>query len=188
MAVDSVTAWQHVNHVLGTVVDLVNSGPQAAGAEELGDAGSLTRFVARRIITEVAPPTAADVEPVHRLRSRLRAIFTAPDPLSRDRLINDALATAAITPRLVAHDGLGIHLHFFPPYASLAEHLNADCAMALGFLVASGEGGRLRVCAAPGCDRVMIDFSRNRSRTYCDSRTCGNRVNAAAFRARHRTG
>lgn len=179
-------SWRHVNHVLETVVALVNSGPAAAGAEELGDPGSLNKFIADRIITEVAPPTAADIEPVRRLRSRLRAIFTAPDHLTRDRLINDALATASITPRLVEHDGLGIHLHFFPPYASLAEHLNADCAMALGFLVACGEGGRLRVCAAPGCDRVMVDFSRNRSRTYCDSKTCGNRVNAAAFRARHR--
>lgn len=177
---------QHLNHVLGTVVALVNSAPAAAGTEELADAAALRVFVAERIITEVAPPSDGDVEPVHRVRSRLAAIFAAPDDAARAQLVNTALASASVTPRLVEHDGLGVHLHFFPPYASLAEHLNADCGMALAFLVASGEANRLRVCAAPNCSRVMVDFSRNRSRTYCDSKTCGNRVNAAAFRARQR--
>lgn len=181
-----IASWQHLNHVLGTVTALVSTSPQAGGTEDLPDAEALRAFVADRIITEVAPPTDADVEPVHRVRARLAAIFVAPDDETRSRLVNDALATATVTPRLVVHDDLGVHLHYFPPYASLAEHLNADCAMALAFLVASGEASRLKVCAAPDCNRVLVDFSRNRSRAYCDSGTCGNRVNAAAFRARQR--
>ena len=43
-----------------------------------------------------------------------------------------------------------------------------------------------RACAAPGCSRVFVDESRNRSRVYCDSRTCGNRMHVAAYRARRR--
>jgi predicted RNA-binding Zn ribbon-like protein len=35
--------------------------------------------------------------------------------------------------------------------------------------------------------RVFVDLSRNRSRRYCDSRTCGNRLHVAAYRARQRT-
>ncbi|MBO4205190.1 CGNR zinc finger domain-containing protein [Micromonospora echinofusca] len=181
-----VTSRHHLDHVLGTITALVNTSPHVNGSEELPDGDALRRFVTERIITEVAPPTNADVEPVHRVRARLAAIFVAPDDQARNRLINDALANATVTPRVVEHDDLGVHLHFFPPYASLAEHLNADCAMALAFLLVAGEGSRLRTCAAPDCNRVLVDFSRNRSRAYCDSRTCGNRVNAAAFRARQR--
>ena len=41
------------------------------------------------------------------------------------------------------------------------------------------------LCAAPDCDFVVIDLSRNRSRRFCDS-GCGNRANVAAYRARRR--
>ena len=39
-------------------------------------------------------------------------------------------------------------------------------------------------CASPTCRDVFVDLSRNRSRRYCDSRTCGNRLHVAAYRAR----
>ncbi len=60
--------------------------------------------------------------------------------------------------------------------------------MALAFVIAAGERYRLATCAAPDCDRVLVDLSRNRSHRYCDSRTCGNRLHVAAYRARQRTG
>jgi predicted RNA-binding Zn ribbon-like protein len=176
----------HLEHVLGTVTALVNTAPQAANTEQLGDLLAVRQFIADRIITEVEKPTQADIAALHALRTRLRAIFTAPDEESRVQLVNAAVMAAAITPRLVDHDGMGMHFHFFPPYAPLAEHLNADCAMAIAMLFASGDGGRLRVCAAPDCSRVMVDLSRNRSRTYCDNKTCGNRIHVAAYRARLR--
>jgi len=42
----------------------------------------------------------------------------------------------------------------------------------------------VRTCASPTCQEVFVDLSRNRSRRYCDSRTCGNRLHVAAYRAR----
>nr|WP_272925142.1 CGNR zinc finger domain-containing protein [Streptomyces sp. SID8377] len=45
----------------------------------------------------------------------------------------------------------------------------------------------LRECARPECTQVYLDHSRGRRREWCAMRTCGNRVKAAAFRARHRT-
>jgi predicted RNA-binding Zn ribbon-like protein len=56
--------------------------------------------------------------------------------------------------------------------------------MGLAWLVVAGEAGRIRSCGAPSCDSVFVDLSRNRSRRYCDSRTCGNRLHVAAYRAR----
>ena len=42
----------------------------------------------------------------------------------------------------------------------------------------------MATCASPTCREVFLDLSRNRSRRYCDSRTCGNRLHVAAYRAR----
>jgi predicted RNA-binding Zn ribbon-like protein len=52
--------------------------------------------------------------------------------------------------------------------------------------VVAGEQERLRRCEAPDCRRAFVDLSRNRSRRYCDSRTCGNRLHVAAYRARRK--
>ena len=60
--------------------------------------------------------------------------------------------------------------------------------MALAFVIAAGEWHRLAICATPDCDRVLVDLSRNRSKRYCDARTCGNRLHVAAYRARQKTG
>jgi predicted RNA-binding Zn ribbon-like protein len=59
--------------------------------------------------------------------------------------------------------------------------------MALAQVVAVDEIDRLRVCEAPDCQAVLLDLSRNRSKRYCDARTCGNRLNVAAYRERKRS-
>jgi len=177
----------HLEHVLGTITALINTAPPAAAEDELADVEALRRFVEDRLITEAEPPTARDLLPIHQVRAQLRAVFVAPDDAGRTEMVNQLLASARISPRLTDHDGLGPHLHYFPPFASLEEHLLADCAMALAVMLTSGEGDRLRVCRAPDCSRVMVDNSRNRSRNFCDSGRCGNRVNAAAYRERQRS-
>ncbi|HZV25943.1 MAG TPA: CGNR zinc finger domain-containing protein [Acidothermaceae bacterium] len=176
----------HLDQILSTLTALINTSPHIASTEELGTVDAVRAFVESRSITEVGPPTQADLATLHTVRRRLFAIFAAPDEETKIALVNQTLASASIEPRLVVHDGFGIHFHFFPPYASLSEHINADCAMALAVLLASGEANRLRICGAPNCNRVMVDNSKNRSRAYCDSRTCGNRVHAAAYRDRQR--
>jgi predicted RNA-binding Zn ribbon-like protein len=175
-----------LEHVLRTATVLVNTGPPAVAEDEMADLASLQRFVEDRVITEVEPPSAPEVEAVRRVRTQLRSVFAAPDDASRLEIINGLLAAAHVSPRVTDHDGLGPHLHFSPPFSSVADHLLADCAMALAEVLVLGEGERLRVCHAPDCGRVLVDNSRNRSRIFCDSGRCGNRVNAAAYRARQR--
>jgi predicted RNA-binding Zn ribbon-like protein len=179
--------WRHSEHVLGTITALINTAPPAADTDELADLASLEAFVHDRVITEVEPPTARDLDGIQAVRARLRAVFVAPDDAARTEVVNSLLASARIAPRLTDHDGLGLHLHFFPPFATLEEHLVADCGMALAAMLSSGEGDRLKVCGAPDCSRVMVDNSRNRSKNFCDSGRCANRVNAAAYRERQRS-
>lgn len=178
---------QHRNHVLDTLTFLVNSAPPASEIDTLHDLKSIEKFIKERTITEVEKVTTFEISKLQNVRNQFRAIFTAPDDKTKISLVNRVLASARITPRLVEHDHLGIHFHYFPPYASLSEHLVADCSMALATLIDTGGVNRLRVCSGKNCSRVFVDYSRNASRTYCSSRTCGARVHAAAYRKRKST-
>ena len=173
---------------LATVVDLVNTDPELHGEETLPDLPALADLVERREISDAGELTADDLAAVLRLRARLRAVFAAPDEATAIQLVNDLVADARTTPRLTDHDDWPLHIHYYAPGARLAEHLAADCGMSLAFVLAAGERSRLATCAAPDCERVLVDLSRNRSKRYCDSRTCGNRLHVAAYRARQKTG
>ena len=173
---------------LGTVVDLVNTAPEVTGSDGLPGLGDLNAFVEQHEISEPGRLTKDDLEAVRRLRTRLHAIFAAADEPTAVQLVNALVADARTTPRLTDHDDWPLHMHYYAPGARLAEHLAADCGMALAFVLAAGERQRLTTCDAPECERVLVDLSRNRSRRYCDSKTCGNRLHVAAYRARQRTG
>ncbi|MFI5531134.1 CGNR zinc finger domain-containing protein [Kitasatospora sp. NPDC051853] len=172
---------------LGILVELLNTSPDACGSEQLPDLAALHSFVARREISEVDSLTQDDLDAVRRLRGRLREVFSAGSTDEAAELVNAVVAAAGTTPRLVNHDHHGWHIHYFAPHAAIGDHLAAELGMALAFIVMAGERERLRRCEAPDCARVFVDLSRNRSRRYCDSRTCGNRLHVAAYRARQRS-
>ena len=171
---------------LACLVDLVNTAPSRSTEEQLGDIRALAGFVVRHDVSEVGDLHTDDLRGVHAVRSLIEAVFDAPDDPGAASAVNALVARRAVTPRLTDHDGYGWHVHYFAPGASLAEHLTIDCGMALAHVVASGERERLRRCAAPDCDQVLVDLSRNRSKRYCDARTCGNRLHVAAYRERRR--
>ena len=171
---------------LACIVDLVNSAPSRTTEEQLTDLAALREFVERSEISEVGELTEDDLAGVRALRELIGAVFEATDDRSAAAAVNTLVSQAAVTPRLTDHDGFDWHVHYFTPGASLAEHLTIDCGMALAHVVASGERERLRRCEAPDCDQVLVDLSRNRSKRYCDARTCGNRLHVAAYRERQR--
>jgi predicted RNA-binding Zn ribbon-like protein len=172
---------------LDAVVDLVNTAPEDDTAPDaLSDVAALADFVRRHDISDVGVLSEFDLSAVRKIRGRFAGIFAARDARTAAGLINELVAAAGTTPRLTDHDGYDWHVHYFAPGASVADHLAADCGMALAFFVVAGEQERLRRCEAPDCRRAFVDLSRNRSRRYCDSRTCGNRLHVAAYRARRK--
>ncbi|MCQ9177769.1 CGNR zinc finger domain-containing protein [Streptomyces sp. IBSBF 2953] len=172
---------------LDAVVDLVNTAPEdGTTPDALPDVAALEDFVQGHDMSDVGVLSELDLSAVRKIRGRFAGIFAATDPRVAAGLINDLVAAAGTTPRLTDHDGYDWHVHYFAPGASVADHLAADCGMALAFFVVAGEQERLRRCEAPDCRRAFVDLSRNRSRRYCDSRTCGNRLHVAAYRARRK--
>jgi hypothetical protein len=181
-----VTFTHDVEHALLSVVDLINTDPVAGGEELLPDISSLTEFVEEHLISGVGRLTRNDLEAIHAVRASLRSVFDAEGPEDAAALLNEILGTFTVTPRLTNHDSYDWHIHYFAPGADLAEHLVVDGGMALAFVITAGEHERLQSCDAPDCNRVLVDLSRNRSKRYCDSRTCGNRLHVAAYRERQR--
>jgi predicted RNA-binding Zn ribbon-like protein len=120
-----------------------------------------------------------DVAEVHAV---LRRLLVGPSD-QKVRAVNRVLRDLHSIPSLVQHDSLGWHLHAAPSDAPQTTRILAESALVMAEVLRRGETGRIRVCAAPACQRLMVDLTRNQSRRYCGIR-CGNRVAAAAHRGR----
>ena len=173
-------------HSLAAIVALVNSAPGSDGGEGLPNVAALDQLVLDHSISDVGHLDDGDVDAVRALRDRMWAVFASQDDAEAAAMVNRLVGIAPVTPRLTDHDDYDWHVHYYAPGATLAEHLAVDGGMALAQVIAVGERERLRVCEAPHCRSVLVDLSRNRSRRYCDARTCGNRLHVAAYRARQR--
>jgi predicted RNA-binding Zn ribbon-like protein len=170
---------------LAACTELVNTGRSAAG-EELRTVADVQSFGQRYAFRGI-PAAPGDLPRLVAHRARLDAVVAAceaGDDAAAIEMLNALLAQTGAVPQIVAHDGRGPHIHVSQPTAPIADRMAAHLAMGLAELVVAGQSGRLRSCASPSCRDVFVDLSRNRSRRYCDSRTCGNRQHVAAYRAR----
>lgn len=174
-----------VERSLSLAVDLVNS--RLDGEESLADLAALRAFLDGHDVSGSRSLSRDDLEEVHALRPRLRAVWAARDMRTAAAVVNGMVAEAGALPQLTDHDGFDWHLHWTAPSARVASRLAADAGMAIAELLRDDGAERLRTCEAPGCDAVFVDLSRNRSRRYCDTGNCGNRMHVAAYRARLRS-
>ena len=179
----------HVAHdvarSLAMAVDLVNS--RANDSEALPDLPALRAFLDEHEVSGSRSLTSEDLADVQSLRPRLRAIWTARDMRTAAAVVNGMVAEAGALPQLTDHDSYDWHLHWTAPSARVASRLAADAGMALAEILRADGAARLRACEAPSCDAAFVDLSRNRSRRYCDTGNCGNRMHVAAYRARLRS-
>jgi predicted RNA-binding Zn ribbon-like protein len=166
---------------LRSAVNLINTA--ANGAEQLATVEDLDRFLAAEGFSGSRTRNAAELAGVHRLRSRLAALWLA-DEDSAVETVNRLLREARALPQLMKHDGWDWHLHATSPDAPLADRMSTEAAMGLADVIRSKEMDRMLVCAADDCDAVVLDLSRNRSKRFCDTGNCANRAHVAAYRAR----
>lgn len=169
---------------------LVNT--DRAGGEELGEQRTLDDYLDGWGWTGRRDRDAAELAAVHALRRRLGEIWSAagrPAGAEEDAVaaVNALLTDSHAAPWLTRHPEMPEwHLHLASSEDPLAQRMGAEMAMALADLIRAGELRRLKICAAPDCDAVLIDLSRNRSRMFCDTGNCGNRQHVAAYRERRR--
>jgi predicted RNA-binding Zn ribbon-like protein len=152
----------------------------------LADPNALDGFLDARGISGSRAGDDKELAAMRRLRKRLRSVFALAADNDKDAVIdavNALIADARATPRLVEHDGIAPHLHYTPPDAPLDQRLAAEVGIALAIVVRDHGLDRLRICAAPDCENVLVDLSKNRSRRFCSTQ-CANRQHVAAYRRR----
>lgn len=150
--------------------------------DTLTTVAELDAFYAEFGYTGAHARDAAELQAVRDLRGLLRELLTS-DRDTAVRIVNRILAERDVRPRLLRHDGWDYHLHPTDPDAPLDDRIAVETAMAMIDVIRADEMGRLSICADDTCAGVVVDLSRNRSRRFC-STACGNRVAAAAYRAR----
>ncbi|MFN8102775.1 MAG: CGNR zinc finger domain-containing protein [Mycobacterium sp.] len=163
---------------------LVNS--DRVGGEHLADQRALDDYLRDWGWTGRRDRDLEELAAVQRLRKRIGRIWAAADDEQRTvDEVNALLSDTRAAPWLTRHPEMpDWHLHLASVHDPLAQRMGAEMAMALADLIRGGELRRLKVCAAPDCDAVLVDLSRNRSRMFCDTGNCGNRQHVAAYRQR----
>jgi predicted RNA-binding Zn ribbon-like protein len=163
---------------------LVNS--DRVDGERLGDMAALDAYLDDFGWTGRRDRDAAELESVHRLRVRLGKLWASADDEERVvGQVNALLSDTRAAPWLTRHAEMPEwHLHLASIHDPLWQRMGAEMAMSLADLIRVGELRRLKTCAAPDCDAVLIDLSRNRSGKFCDTGNCGNRQHVAAYRNR----
>jgi predicted RNA-binding Zn ribbon-like protein len=181
----------HIERLLDVAVALVNlaSPGEARGAAyepPTGD-GLVTGVVeATSTPDRRSRPTAEQTAALLGVVPRVRDVFVAAevaDLAGAAATVNDLLEATGARPRLDADESGRFQLHFHGPDDGYVRGWQAGLASGLAVALGSDLGGRLGVCAAPACDRVYVDGSKNGTRRFC-SPQCQSRVKAAAHRAR----
>jgi predicted RNA-binding Zn ribbon-like protein len=170
--------------ILGFIVTLGNTVPSASrsGRDEIATAAQLTELLDVSGYTGRFDRDERELADVHRVRTQLRRVWN----LDRDAAaveVNGMLRQTRALPRLVRHDAFDWHLHASDDDEPLGDRILSEASLAFVDVIRTDEMARLRTCAAPDCEGIFADLSRNGSKRFCSVR-CGNRVNMIAFRER----
>ena len=135
------------------------------------------------IVDTILPGEEANVQQATIVREAIYELVTARrlgeefDEEALD-LLNDAARKAPATPQLTPS---GRRTEATPEQAlsTVARHAVE--------LLSGPDMPLMKECGNPECTRVYIDRSRGMRRQWCGMESCGNKIKAAAYRARKRT-
>lgn len=168
---------------LRAAVYLVNTLPGEGERDRLDSFADFDDYLAVNPYTGAIRRDRRELDEVRAVRPRLRRLWE----VTRDEavpLVNEMLRDGGALPQLVIHDGYDWHIHGTADDEPLATRIMVEVALAFVDVIRSDEYERVRVCAADDCTHAYIDFSKNRSKRYCDEGNCGNRMNVNAYRRR----
>lgn len=156
--------------------------------EKLGSPDSLAAWLKKRGLLSGSEPLAAeDLDRALELREALRGMLRANngDRVGREPFeAFDRLSGGAKLSVRLEGDGSA---HLEPTGSGLDAAIGRLAAIVYESEVA-GTWPRLKACSADDCQWAFYDASRNRSGTWCDMTSCGNRAKVRAFRQRSSSG
>ncbi|MER7080287.1 Putative stress-induced transcription regulator [Saccharopolyspora kobensis] len=153
------------DHDIELVLAFLNTCDAEDGTETLDDHDQWKQWCADRGLG-----AAPDVEAAREIRDSMRSAVSygvRPPGLATAWPVQVRLQRGI--PVLAGTDALGTVL------------------VAAARLVHTEHWERIKICPADDCLWAFYDRSRNRSRTWCSMRVCGNREKARSWRERHTT-
>lgn len=179
------------DRTLVAAADLVNTAAglrsAAPGLDQLTTVSQLKEYLGGRDPALRWPSSGADraqLEKVQQLREKVQRLWSMTPVVSDApvQVLNELLDGVGLK---VARGSDGEYrAEPVPASKGLADVMTASVSTAIQHLVVRGETARMRTCKGEGCDAVIIDLTRNRSRLFCDFGNCANRAHVRAYRAR----
>jgi predicted RNA-binding Zn ribbon-like protein len=169
---------------LELVRDFVNTADLAEGTDKLTELDGLAAWLRERGLLRAGDRLELDdVARALAVREALRDLLEhraggSPDAAAAG-VLNAAAAGALLR---VAFDRHGT-AQPQPVAGGLDRALGELFAIIYGAGI-DGTWDRLKVCADDGCRWAFFDHSRNRSRSWCNMASCGNRAKARSYRSR----
>ncbi|MFI0716043.1 CGNR zinc finger domain-containing protein [Streptomyces inhibens] len=135
------------------------------------------------LVDTITPGDEEDVRQARIIREAVYRLITnrrLGEEFDREALavLNSAARETPVTPQLSV---TGRHNEATPGQAL------ATVARQAVELLSGPDVPLLKECGNPECTRVYIDRSRGMRRQWCGMESCGNKIKAAAYRARQRT-
>ncbi|WP_405084206.1 CGNR zinc finger domain-containing protein [Microbispora sp. NBC_01389] len=162
--------------------DFVNTYDVEGDADELASPADLSVWLRERGLTGDGDRASdEDLAVAAHLREGLRAALRHNhDGGPYDGPVGLEAALAGLPVRVTLSGGTPA----LEPTASGVAGGLARLAAQIPAAHADGTWSRLKVCAESTCQWAFIDSSKNRSRSWCSMRVCGNRTKTRAYRAR----
>jgi predicted RNA-binding Zn ribbon-like protein len=166
----------------------VNTLDLESHEEQLADGPTTAAWFSERdLLPADEQITDADVRQAREMREALRKLLLAHNGAPLDPAAVDSVNAAAKSAELVVRfdeHGDGALVPVRPGIDGALGRLLAIVFRAM----TDGTWERLKACPADDCEWAFYDWSKNRSATWCDMATCGNRAKARAYRERHQRG
>ena len=167
------------------VIDFVNTYDVESDTDSIPSPAALASWLGgRELIGPGEVACEADLATAVDLREGLRAALRHNHDRHRDEDRRGLPRVFAALPLRVALTADGPMLE--PVVTGVPGGL-ARIVAAVMSTHANGMWPRLKVCTESTCQWAFVDSSKNRSRSWCSMRVCGNRTKTRAYRARRQT-
>jgi predicted RNA-binding Zn ribbon-like protein len=155
--------------------------------EHLKDPAALSDWLGQRdLLPAGATVTGNDVQNAHTVREALRKLLLANNGAALDPQAVTTLNSAAERSHLRVSFSPSGRAELVPDHGDVPGALSRILAVAYTAM-ADESWSRLKACRLDDCQWAFYDESKNRSRTWCSMKVCGNRAKARAYRERQRS-
>jgi predicted RNA-binding Zn ribbon-like protein len=167
---------------------LVNTLDLETHEDDLADPEALAAWLSERdLLTGDEPLTDADLRQAQAVREALRKLMLSNNGTPLEPGAAEALNAAAKSAELAVR----FDPHGHASLAPVRSGFDGAVGRLLGIVyqaMAEGTWERMKACPAEDCEWAFYDWSKNRSGTWCNMASCGNRAKARNYRSRRRHG